>query len=449
MAKAKQILCIHPEPAELRVGALLNRQGVAVDLVEAASSDTLRTAIEQPQWWDLILCDAAFYDTLDLAEALSQIKDRLDASLVLLKTPENPLSPSEGYRRGAADVIVRGDLDHLLMVCQRELKNGDVRKRMRYLLYSSVSADTEAGLSFMLATITDLSKRLKSKEADLRLDEPYRDLGAKSFAAQSRIKSLIDAGGLLLEYQPILSFKPNEDHRNMFETLVRLKDESGRLLLPDSFLPIIAAAGWMPKVDLWIVRQALAILEEIQAGVAPDAVLFINLATETLRVERAMRAISAFVSAAPLALGSVVIEVHKSAFDEASEALERLAEGLRVKRHGVLVEDARLDDSAFLENHRGLVTHVKLSRETMRGLVDGAASQQALKAFVASAHREDVRVIALAVDHAALLPMLLNAGVDAIQGNFMSMPYESLMYPSVQRVDSDTNAMRRGPDSAV
>jgi EAL domain-containing protein (putative c-di-GMP-specific phosphodiesterase class I) len=47
-----------------------------------------------------------------------------------------------------------------------------------------------------------------------------------------------------------------------------------------------------------------------------------------------------------------------------------------------------------------------------------------------------MRVIALAVDNAALLPMLFSAGVDAIQGHFISMPYQNLMYPSIQRVEA-------------
>ncbi|TCT24194.1 EAL domain-containing protein [Thiobaca trueperi] len=449
MAKVKQILCIHPEPAELCIGALLNRQGIAVDLTEVSSSDTLRMAISQPQWWDLILCDAASYYDLDVVGSLSQVRDRLDASLVLLKSPEIQLSPAEGYRRGAADVLLRGDFDHLLMVAERELKNAAVRKRVRHLLYSSAYPDAETNRSLMVATITDLSSKLKSKQADLLLDEPGEVSGAGSSAAQTRIKSLIDAGGLVLEYQPIISFKANEEHRNMFEALVRLRDESGRLLLPESFLPIIRAAGWMDKIDLWIVRQALAILEEIQSGGAPDAVLFVNIATETLRSEQTVRAIGAFVSAASLAPGSIVLEVHKTAFKETPEALNRLAAMLRVKRHGLLVEDAKLDDGSFLENHRGLVTHVKLDRATTQGLVEGAASQNALNAFVACAHQEDVRVIALAVDHAALLPMLFGAGVDAIQGNFMSMPYESLVYPSVQRIEFGAAAVWRGPDASV
>lgn len=433
MAKVKQILCIYPEPVELRIHALLNRQGMAVDLTEVSLAETLRSALERPSWWDLILCDAQACDDLDIPAALARIKDRLDASLVLLKTPESRLSPAEGYRRGAADVVQRGDLDHLLTVCERELKNCAARKQLRGLLFSSISGADTSG-SVVLPSITDLSKTLR-----VRQERAFGEMGSEADAVQSRdparIRSLIDAGGLTLEYQPILSLRTDHEQRNMFETLVRLVDERGRLLLPESFLPVVAAAGWMGKIDLWIFRQALAVLEEMQSGGGRDAVLFVNLATETLLDDQLVKAIGTFVSAAHVAPGSVVVEVHKTAVTDAVDGLGQLMSMLQSNRHGLLVEDMRFDDSAFLSAHQGLVTHVKLDRSVIQGLAAGPASQAALTSFVRRAHQDDVQVIALAVENAALLPKLFAAGVDAIQGNLMSMPYHELVYPSVQHIE--------------
>ncbi len=451
MTKVKQILCIYPEPAELRIHALLNRQGTAVDIREASRPETLRSAIEQPAWWDLVLCDAASFYELDVAGLLGKVKDRLDASLVLLKEPESRLSPAEGYRRGAMDVVPRGDLDHLLMVCERELKNAALRKQLRRLLYSSVALESEGAGSqpLVLATITDLSRTLPSTHAQPVPGETDQRAASPGAAAQERIKSLIDGGGLALEFQPIVSFRADEEHRNMFETLVRLKDESGHRLLPEAFLPIVAAAGWMGKLDLWIFRQALATLEQMQAGGARDAVLFVNLASETLQSEELVRAIGAFVSAVHLFPGSVVVELPRRAFFEAPEGVQRLASVLQPNKHGLLVEATKLDDCPFLEAHRALVTHVKLDRSATRGLVEGAASQSALNAFVRCAHKQKIRVIALAVENTALLPMLFHAGVDAIQGNFMSMPYQELVYPSVLRIDPRVPAIPPGPEDGT
>ena len=419
MTKAKKILFIHPEPSELGIGALLNRRGLPIDLTEASSLESLKSSLAHPQWWDLVLCDEAAFFGLDIAPLLDQARDRLDASLVLLKAADSRLSPAEGLGCGAADVVARDRIDHLLMVCEREIKNCSDRKQLRRLRHSVLGPDSARPM--VVPTINDLGRGAKAR----------RSTSSAGALDAQRVRSLIDAGGLILEYQPIVSFRASQEHRNMFETLIRLKDECGERLLPESFLPVVAEAGWMDKVDLWVFRQAIAVLEQMQASGARDAILFVNLADQTLRSEQTIKAIGAFVTAAHLAPGSIVVEVRKSAFDEASEGLSRLISMLKIKRHGLLVEDPRLDDCAFLERHRESITHVKLSRAMTQGLVDGLASQSALDWFVQCAHKEGMRVIALAVESTALMPMFHAAGVDAIQGNFMSMPNQELMYPSV------------------
>lgn len=428
MNKVKKILCVYPEPAELRISALLNRQGIAVDLTEAGQGEALRSALAEPHWWDLILCDAVAFLDEDVVSHLDPVKDRLDASLVLLKDASSTLTPAEALCCGAADAVNRADIDHLLMVCEREIRNAATRKQLRELRHS-VGAESAGTTRFMVTTVNDLSKTAGGA-ADIPADALTAPLDLE------RIRALIDAGGLTLEYQPIVSFKADQEHRNMFETLVRLEDESGRLLLPDAFLPRCVEAGWAGNIDLWVFRQAIAVLEQMQSGGAPDATLFVNLSSKTLASETQIRAIGAFAMAAHLTPGSIVVEVKKATFTDARDGLERLCAMLKSKRHGLLVEDPRLDDCAFLEANRDLVTHVKLSRETTQGLVDGSASQQALNAFVRCAHKEGIQVIALAVENVDMLPILFAAGVNAIQGNFTCMPNHDLMYPSVRLIES-------------
>ncbi len=431
MTKVKKILCIHPEPSELRISALLNRQGLPVDLTEASLAEALADALDQPHWWDLILCDAVAFFDQGIATRLDVVKDGLDASLVLLKDSASDLAPVDGFRCGAADVVSRDDMDHLLMVCEREIKNAQVRKQLRH----SVAYTSAAGVDRLaFATISDLSR-----PADTRLNESASRHAKADPLDLNRIRSLIDAGGLVLEYQPIISLKASDEHRNMFEALVRLKDESGCLRLPDAFLPIVIEAGLMDKIDLWIVRQTIAVLEQMQSNGARDATLFVNLATETLMSEQMVRAIGAFISAAHITPGSIVIEVRKSAFTQANDGLNRLAAILKANRHGLLVEDPALDDCAFLAAHRDLITHLKLSRETTRELTEGLAPKNALNTLVKCAHQKGMRVIALAVEHTDLMPMLLAARVNAIQGNFLSMPNRTLIYPSVRLIGSGSD----------
>lgn len=443
MSKAKQILCIDPEPSDLRIAALLNRKGIAVDLTEVSSRESLRGALERPNWWDLILCDGESVEGLGVETAILPFRDELDASLVLVKAAESPLSMQQGHRLGAADLVVRDAIEHLLMVCERELQSCALRKELRVLRRTAGLLDQGAPQSVVLATIHDLSRTARPGKDDA--PPTTAALGESPAADQARIRALIDAGGLTLEFQPIISLSTHEEHRSMFETLVRLKDDTGKLLMPYEFLPVLESAGWMTKIDLWILRRALATLQEMQEGGAQDAVLFINVATETLSSEVTAKALAAFISAARLARGSIVIEVRKSAFSDARSALERFARSLQAKNHGLLIEDAGVEDCAFLAEHRDLITHVKLERTMTQGLVERRIPQEAVNALVQCAKKEGMRVIALAVDNAELLPMLAAAGVDAIQGHFVSMPYRNLMYPSIQRVESSSRPAWQGP----
>ncbi|EGV18312.1 EAL domain-containing protein [Thiocapsa marina] len=444
MSKAKQILCIDPEPSDLRIGALLNRRGTAVDLTEVSTPEGLRNALDRAGWWDLILCDGESVEGLGVDTAILPFRDDLDASLVLVKAAESPLSVQQSYRLGAADLVVRDEIEHLLMVCERELRSCAIRKELRVLRRTAGILDPDVPRPVMLATIHDLSRAARPGTEDV--PAAVAAPGESPVSDQARIRALIDAGGLTLEFQPIISLSTHEEHRSMFETLVRLKDGTGKLLMPSEFLPVLESAGWMTKIDLWILRRALATLQEMQEGGAQDAVLFINVATETLSSAETVKALGAFISAARLARGSVVIEVRKSAFTDARAALERFARSLQTKSHGLLIEDAGLDDCAFLAEHSDLITHVKLARTMTQGLVERRVPQAAVKALVQCAQKEGMRVIALAVDNAELLPMLTAAGVDAIQGHFVSMPYQNLMYPSIQRVESSSGPAWQGPE---
>lgn len=431
MIEPKHILCIAPEPTDLSVGVLLEQRGILVDLTEASFRETLRGALERPGKWDLILCDALRYQELGVETLVESLRGQLDASLVLLTSADSQVQRKALLQLGSADLVARDDKEHLLMVCERELVSCAMRKEIRGLRRASHELAQSSAESIVLPTIQDLSPAAHNRVGHLQVTTP-----SPPAMDPARIRSLIDSGGLVLEFQPIIWLRGNEANRGMFETLVRLRDESGGLLMPGEFLPVVATAGWMSKIDLWILRRALSTLQEMQTRGGLDAVLFINVATETLCAESTAKAIGAFISVARITPGSVVVEVRKSAFTEAADALGRLTRLLKAKQHGLLVEDAGIEDCPFIKEHRDLITHIKLERAMMQGLVERYVSQEAVNTLVGCAKHEGMRVIALAVDNAALLPMLFGAGVDAIQGHFISMPYQNLMYPSIQRVEA-------------
>jgi len=444
MIDKKYILCIDPEAPQLHIPSLLKMRSLDAEVLALTSHEALAEALADPGRWDLVLCEAAAFFDWGLDRQLKVVASRLDASLVVLKRRDSQLSPAEGFRWGAADVVRREDSDHLLMVCERELGNAFLRKELRRLNEAQLKVPplplVDAERTLPTHELVDGDSILLSPDRPSELIMPQDEVVSETAAlpAHLRIKSLIDAGGLTLEFQPIVSLKASGESRSLFEALVRLKDESGNLMMPGEFLPVVAEAGWMGKIDLWIYRRALSILTQIRrkSRSRQNTVLFVNLATATLRSPQLVKALCGFTATANINPGSIVVELHKDALIEAPDSVKTLSRMLSQNQHGILVEDPEVKDCAFLEEVKDIIQYVKLQRSITKGLADGSVAQEQVTRLVSCAHQHDIQVIALSVDSAGLLPMLFTSGVDAIQGHFVSMPYQNLQHPNMHRVES-------------
>lgn len=133
--------------------------------------------------------------------------------------------------------------------------------------------------------------------------------------------------------------------------------------------------------------------------------------------------------------GGLTLEVQRNALRHESEALSRLRATLKQHKHGLLMEQFNAADCDLLRDNLDWVTHVKLDRALLQDLALADINREILHKLVHCARNHGVKIIALAVDNAEILPELYALGVDYIQGHFVSMPYEELVYPDVFNVD--------------
>ncbi|WP_462160018.1 diguanylate cyclase [Pseudoalteromonas sp. GB56] len=68
--------------------------------------------------------------------------------------------------------------------------------------------------------------------------------------------------------QPIVDFKTNKSTR--YELLIRMFDEQNNLIGPDSFLPSAERYGLMEKIDTWVIKRGLQIINERAGFLKPN-----------------------------------------------------------------------------------------------------------------------------------------------------------------------------------
>jgi EAL domain-containing protein (putative c-di-GMP-specific phosphodiesterase class I) len=68
------------------------------------------------------------------------------------------------------------------------------------------------------------------------------------------------------------------------EILLRLHDEAGRMILPDSFIPAAERYGLMSRLDRWVVKNVFKVIAQCRAenGHGPLAMCAINLSGTTI-----------------------------------------------------------------------------------------------------------------------------------------------------------------------
>ncbi|WP_238787574.1 EAL domain-containing protein [Thiospirillum jenense] len=404
-----------------------------IRLTVLSDNPSVTAALADNEQWDLILCDVTAFYLLHIDKLLVNQMNR-SPSLVLVRPLGSSLSPAEAFRRGAADVVTIGDQEHLLMIIEREIINAVMRKELKQLRRT------------LKSDIAPLPKLTKFEDFNQDPDqenpllqeqsiEKIIPLVTTSRTEDLRIKRLIESDGLVLEYQPIVTLKLIAEQPALFEALLRLRDEDGRILRPLDFFPVASRHSWLTKLDQWVFHRALATLAHMQTQSGIMAGLFLNLATETLASDLALDAIINTIDTAAIMPGSLVIEVDKEVFSKQKAGLKRLHQILQSYQHGLLIEKFDADDGWLLDLIPNLVTHVKLNCNFLHGAIVDHETEDALRRLISCATNHHAKVIALAVDNANVLPLLYSIGVDYIQGHFVSMPYEELVYPSVHVVE--------------
>jgi len=433
MSKVHEILCLGMDPELWRLDDFSAASDLPATRITAITeAELVPPALLEAQRWDLILCDAAAYYDLRVDKLLKGLQER-DASLVIARPPGSTLSPADAYRRGAADLVVSGDREHLLMVVARELANAADRKELRRLRVIAGGGREAAPLPKLTQFGSPSTARVEP------IPMPAAPETEAERVQDMRIKRLIEGGGLTLEYQPIVTLNamnaPQQEVA-LFEALMRLKDGSGRTLQPLEFFPAVARHRWFSKLDHWVFHRSLNILARMQASASGAAAgLFLNLAADTLSTATSLEPIVKLIHSAEIADGSLVIEVTKDVFHKYQEGLETLCAVLRARGHGLLIEKFTIEDCALLDEVPDLVSHVKINCALLDHDVGAEKVTEELMQMVRCAREHKIKTIALAVDKADLLPRLYTAGFDYIQGHFVSMPYEDLVYPSVHVVE--------------
>ena len=263
-----------------------------------------------------------------------------------------------------------------------------------------------------------------SESGVLRFDPPQRGEAEAEDSLTALVRQAIDRDGFELLFQPIVAVQGSEE--SQFQTLLRLRDDQGRLHTAAEIIPIAERADLMADVDRWVMSQAMRMIElRRQAG--NQVRLFVNQSATTLASAGHADWIAHQLRVRNIRGSELTLELTLEDVDTYLDAVVAFCEAL-------IPTGVHFCLSRFETGSRGDVVleklpvdFVKLSARYLATL-QTQGTRDALRGIVDRAHRRGLQVIAQRVEDAQSAATLWMSGVDYIQGNLVQQAGRELNF---------------------
>ena len=245
-------------------------------------------------------------------------------------------------------------------------------------------------------------------------------------AWKARIIHALAHNEFVLRYQPVINLMQEEDIQS-YELAVRLNSPDGESVSPDHFMPIAQANNLIAEIDQWVVGQAIAILaERAQKGV--NTQIFIKISPDSLHDGSLTDLISTALTANGVEGHRLILQLPESKIitrlkdiQAFKSAMRSLGVKLGLSQFGTSVDSLKMLSHIDAEI-------IKIDRSFMEELDKNTQNQAKVREFVQHARNTGKATMAEFVSDAGTVGFLFSAGVDWVQGNFLSPPLQQMNY---------------------
>ena len=237
----------------------------------------------------------------------------------------------------------------------------------------------------------------------------------------ARITHAFEEKRFRLYYQNIVALQPDQSGKQHCEILLRLEDESGRLVAPMAFIPAAERYGIMPLIDRWVIRSMFKWLVD-NPGSTEQRCYAINISGQTLGDEHFIEFVIDQFHGSGVPAEAICFEVTETA------AIANLTRAMRfisiLKGLGCRfsLDDfgSGMSSFAYLKNLQ--VDSVKIDGAFVRDMVTDAVDHAMVEAINRIGHVMGIQTVAEFVENDAILEKLRLLGVDYAQGYGIHKP---------------------------
>jgi len=248
------------------------------------------------------------------------------------------------------------------------------------------------------------------------------DAAAQRFRLEQSLRRAVEAGDLLLMYQPQVALHTFES--TGVEALLRWRKPDGRIATATEFIHVAEKTGLIRELTDWILHTAASTAAAWRAAGWHHAGVAINVSPPQFFESDFVDHVARTLEATGLPASALELEITETVFQTGTATVESLRR-LRTLGVAIALDDFGIGYSSLTSLEQLPISRVKLDRLLVAGVDTNPRSAAIVRSIVALCHGLGLQVVAEGVERTAQLEFLSHCGPISAQGFLLGQPVEA------------------------
>lgn len=263
------------------------------------------------------------------------------------------------------------------------------------------------------------AKQLGRNNYQFYIDEMNSDSLSK-ITLESRLRHAIKNNDFELYFQKQFNVIKNEVVG--YEALLRWRTESGEIIPPDSFIPILEDSGMINTVGEWVISEACRYASLLLEKNAQPATVAINLSARQFQSRNLLRHIENSIHEYQLRPSVLELEITETVLMTGSKHNKSIINKLHDMGCKIVLDDFGTGYSSLAYLKQFPIDVIKIDRSFIRDILTDPSDAAICNAIRAMAESLNVQVIAEGVETKEQLDYLLANSFTTVQGYYYGKP---------------------------
>ncbi|MCB2127491.1 MAG: EAL domain-containing protein [Rhodobacteraceae bacterium] len=259
--------------------------------------------------------------------------------------------------------------------------------------------------------------KLRKEPRDRTAESPLgAAVGMRDRETMDMVKAAVARRDMVLAFQPVVqAMKP--DRPAYYEGLIRLIDESGRVIPARDFIETIETQELGRIIDCLALDMGLDALSQDRT-----LRLAINMSARSIAYPRWMKTLRRGLKVDPTVAERLILEITEASAMIVPDSVIVFMKSLQSEGISFAMDDFGGGLTSFRYLREFYFDIMKIDGQFIRGVADNPDNQCLARALLAIAQQFDMFTVATSVENARDATWLIENGMDCLQGYYFGAP---------------------------